>query len=213
MGDGPSEPHASRATAVRNTHSIPAPVPAPALASPPGGLLLWIIVALELGTFAMVLGAIAYLRGADSAAFRAGQALLDPRVGAALTAALVTSGWLAAEGVHAYRAGQLTRTRRYFGGAVLAGAAFAALKVYEYVGKARTGLGLGAGDFWDLYFLGTGFHFVHVLIGLGLLSAVGLRAGRTSFDDPETAVAGTALFWHMCDLVWFFLFPLFFVRM
>lgn len=196
-----------------NTPSVPAPFPAPTLASPPGGLLLWIIVSLELGTFAMVLGAIAYLRGADATAFRAGQALLDPRVGAALTAALVTSGWLAAEGVHAYRAGLLTKTRRYFGGAVLGGAVFAALKVYEYVGKARGGLGLGSGDFWDLYFLSTGFHFVHVLIGLGLLTAVGLGAGRKRFDDPETAVAGTALFWHMCDLVWFFLFPLFFVRM
>ncbi len=189
-----------------------APCPAPTLETPPGGLLLWIIVALELGTFAMVLGAVAYLRGADPAAFRDGQAALDPRVGAALTGALVTSGWLAAEGVHAYRAGRLLWTRRYFGGAVLSGVGFAALKLYEYVGKARAGLGLGSSDFWDLYLLGTGFHFVHVLIGLGLLTAVGLQAGRRPFDDPETAVAGTALFWHMCDLVWFFLFPLFFVR-
>ena len=167
---------------------------------------------LELGTFAMVLGAIAYLRGSDPVTFRAGQAALDPRVGAALTGALVTSGWLAAEGVHAYRTGRVALTRRYFGGAVLVGFGFVGLKLYEYIGKARMGLGLGSSDFWDLYFLGTGFHFMHVLIGLGLLTTVGLRAGRTPFEDPETAVAGTALFWHMCDLVWFFLFPLFFVR-
>jgi heme/copper-type cytochrome/quinol oxidase subunit 3 len=52
---------------------------------------------------------------------------------------------------------------------------------------------------------------VHVLIGLVLLAYTARRLGRGRFEDPETAVAGSALFWHMCDVAWFFLFPLFFV--
>lgn len=183
-----------------------------ALDAPPGGVLMWIIVALELAAFAMVLGLIAYLRGAQPEAFRAAQAALDPRVGLALTLSLLTSGWLAAEGVHAFRDGALPRARRYFAAAVAAGLAFVALKLWDYKAKAAAGFGLGANDVWDAYFLGTGFHFVHVLVGVALLAAVGRRIGRGSFEDSETAVAGSALFWHMCDVVWFFLFPLFFAR-
>ena len=53
---------------------------------------------------------------------------------------------------------------------------------------------------------------VYALVFASLLISVGSRVGRTRFEDEETAIAGTALFWHMCDLAWFFLFPLFFAR-
>ena len=59
---------------------------------------------------------------------------------------------------------------------------------------------------------GGSLHLVHVLIGLGMLLFVATRLGRKPFEDEETAVAGTALFWHMCDIAWLFLFPLFYVR-
>jgi len=179
---------------------------------PPGGLLLWIVVALELLVFAMIFVAVAHLRRTQGAAVRAGQAALDPRSGVVLTLVLVTSGWLAAEGVHAFRASRLERARACYAGAVGTGLIFAVLKVLDYASKIRAGLGLGVDDFWDYYFLATGFHFAHVLVGLALLAYAGSRMGRARFEDPETAVAGTALFWHMCDLAWFFLYPLFYAR-
>lgn len=182
------------------------------LLSPPGGLLMWIVVALELFAFAMVFGVIAHLRATQPAVFIEGQRALSPMHGVALTVVLVTSGWLAAEAVSAVRGGRLTAARRYYAGAVASGLAFVVIKVVDYAEKARAGLSLGRTDFWDAYFLGTGFHFVHVLLGLVLLSYVGLRVGRTKFEDEETTVAGTALFWHMCDVAWFFLFPLLYVR-
>ncbi len=184
----------------------------PAIDDPPGGLLFWIVVALELAAFAIILLAVAHLRRSQGDVFRAGQAALDARVGLALTLALVTSGWLAAEGVHAFRAGRIGRARAFHGGAVTAGLAFVALKVADYAAKGRAGVGLGVNDFWDYYLLATGFHFAHVLVGLAMLAYVGASMGRARFEDPETAVAGTALFWHMCDVAWFFLFPLFFAR-
>jgi nitric oxide reductase NorE protein len=183
-----------------------------ALLDPPGGLLMWIVVGLELAVFAMIFFLVAYLRVHDPELYAAGQAALDPQVGLGLTITLVTSGWLAAEAVHAYRAADVARARRFYAGAVAVGAFFVALKVHEYASKIGGGFVLGTNDFWDAYLLGTGFHFAHVLVGLGLLAYVGAKIGRTKFEDEETAVAGTALFWHMCDLAWFFLFPLFFVR-
>jgi len=182
------------------------------LFDPPGGVLMWIVVALELAAFGVLFALIAWMRLGDPEAFRAGQAALDPVVGVGLTLALVTSGWLLAEAVAAYRAQRFERCRRYYLAAILVGLVFVGLKIHDYVAKLGAGHGLGTSDFWDAYLLGTGFHFAHVLVGLGLLASVGARAGRARFEDDETAIAGTALFWHMCDVAWFFLFPLFFVR-
>jgi len=182
------------------------------LLDPPGGVLMWLVVALELAVFAMVFGIIAWLRASDPAAFRAEQAALDPTFGLLLTFMLVSSGWFAAEAVHAFRADRIDRARRWYFAAVAAGVGFAGLKIYDYAKKIRAGHGLGSGEFWDAYLLGTGFHFMHVLVGIGLLAYAGTRIGRVRFEDAETSVAGTTLFWHMCDIAWFFLFPLFYVR-
>jgi nitric oxide reductase NorE protein len=183
-----------------------------ALFDPPGGILMWIVVGLELSVFGMIFFLVAYLRANDAALFEAGQATLDPMIGLGLTISLVTSGWLTAEAVHAHRAGKVEHARRFYAGAIAVGMGFLALKLNEYAGKIGAGFLLGTNDFWDAYLLGTGFHFAHVVVGLALLTYVYRRVGKTKFEDEETAIAGTALFWHMCDVAWFFLFPLFFVR-
>lgn len=181
-----------------------------ALDDPPGGVLLWMVVALELVTFAMLFGTIASLRANNAPMFAAGQAGLDGQIGLALTFALVTSGAIAAEGVHRYRAQRLQEARRFFLGAGAIGSAFVVLKVVDYARHLGEGHTLGASDFWDAYLLGTGFHFAHVVVGIGLLLGVAARVGQTRFEDEETAIVGSVLFWHMCDVAWFFLFPLFF---
>ena len=193
-------------------HGLPRPTAHRALIDPPGGVLMWFIITLELFSFAIICVGIAHLRSSQSAVFRAGQAALDTRVGLLLTLSLVTSGWLVAEAVHAYREAHFERARRFYFGAIGMGLAFVGLKLHDYSSKIRAGHGLGVNDFWDVYLLATGFHFVHVLVGLALLAYVGTRVRQDSFEDPETAFVGTALFWHMCDAVWFLLFPLFFAR-
>ena len=212
MGTPPRRPNNHGPVTTEAHASAPPSGGLRALDDPPGGVLLWIVVALELTTFAMVLGAIAYLRGSETAMFREGVAAMHPTAGLALTLSLVTSGALAAEGVHAFRGAALTRARRCFGGAAAVGMVFLALKLLDYREKLSAGHTVGASDFWNAYYFGTGLHFVHVVVGVVMLALVGRKIGRGDFDDAETAVAGTALFWHMCDLVWFFLFPLFFAR-
>ncbi|MFZ5438820.1 MAG: cytochrome c oxidase subunit 3 [Myxococcota bacterium] len=182
------------------------------LEDPPGGVLLWLIVTLELVTFAMVFGLIAYQRASSAQAFAEGQQALSLQVGLALTLILVTSGALAAQGVHRFREGKLAPARRWFLGASGVGALFVVLKLVDSAKHVGEGHRLGSSDFWDAYYLGTGFHFLHVLVGLGLLLGVASRVGRAKFSDEETAIVGSALFWHMCDVAWFFLFPLFFAR-
>lgn len=183
--------------------------PPRSLTDPPGGVLMWIVFALEAITFSIIFVILASFRSGE--AFEAGQRALDPTFGLVLTVTLLTSGWLVAEGVHAYRKNRIDRARRYYAGGIAIGLGFVGLKVFDFVSKSSAGLGLGD-DFGTAYFLATGFHFVHVLIGLAMLVWVAARMGRKPFEDAETAVAGTALFWHMCDIAWLFLFPLFYVR-
>ena len=63
---------------------------------------------------------------------------------------------------------------------------------------------LGSDDFWTGYFFATGFHLVHVAVGVLLLAVAAARTRRGAPDDTE-AVEALVLFWHMCDLAWFIL--------
>ncbi|MCB9625313.1 MAG: cytochrome c oxidase subunit 3, partial [Sandaracinus sp.] len=175
--------------------------------SPPGGLLFWVVVATELLAFGVFFGFVAHVRVSEPEVFEAGRALVDTHEGLVLAAVLLTSGWFVAEAVHACRLDRLRRARGYYALAIVAGIVFVGLKLHGYAmlgANAR----LGVSTYWDVFLLGTGFHFLHVLLGLAMLARTAWRLGRRPFEDAETAIAGTALFWHMCDLAWFFLFPL-----
>ncbi len=66
-----------------------------------------------------------------------------------------------------------------------------------------------ANMFFGLYFVMTGLHGIHVLVGIGVLSWVLARNLRGSFSKEYcTPVDLGALYWHLVDLVWIYLFPL-----
>lgn len=71
----------------------------------------------------------------------------------------------------------------------------------EYAAKAKAGIGLETDTFFTLYFLLTGFHLLHVVLGIVIIAAVALH---DSLDNLRT---GTS-FWHMVDLVWVVMYPL-----
>ena len=67
--------------------------------------------------------------------------------------------------------------------------------------KART--------FFSLYFLLTGLHGAHVLIGMALIAWVFVRCNRGEFTTTYNApIDLVGLYWHLVDLIWIFLFPL-----
>jgi cytochrome c oxidase subunit III len=66
--------------------------------------------------------------------------------------------------------------------------------------------------FFGIYFVMTGLHGVHVLAGMGVIAWILLRARRGEFGpDYFNPVDFTGLYWHLVDLVWIFLFPLFYL--
>ena len=91
--------------------------------------------------------------------------------------------------------------RLLLAGAAALGCVFIAVKVVEYAAKVEAGIGLETDTFFTLYFLITGFHLLHVVLGIVMIAAVALH------DSPENLKTGTA-FWHMVDLVWVVMYPL-----
>jgi nitric oxide reductase NorE protein len=81
------------------------------------------------------------------------------------------------------------------------GTLFLAAKFHEYAGKFAHGIGIETSPFWTLYFLSTGFHALHVVLGIVILGLVSHYASR---QNVET---GTA-FWHMVDVIWIMLYPI-----
>jgi len=77
---------------------------------------------------------------------------------------------------------------------------------------------LSAGDQWRVstffscYFLMTGLHGLHVVVGIALISWVLLRSLRGDFSSRYfTPVDLVGLYWHLVDMIWIFLFPLFYL--
>jgi cytochrome c oxidase subunit 3 len=63
--------------------------------------------------------------------------------------------------------------------------------------------------FFGIYFAMTGLHGLHVIIGMGLILWLILRARRGEFNRGYfTPVDLVGLYWHLVDLIWIFLFPL-----
>ncbi len=162
--------------------------------------MMWVLIGSELLVFGGALIAFSAARFAEAAAFAQSQDQLDRPTGLLNVFILLSSGLFAAFAVEAARIGSVGRIRRNLALAGLLGVAFIVMKTREYAAEASAGFGLDSGTFFTLYFLITGFHALHVALGLIILVIVGVWPSRM---NVETGAA----FWHMVDLVWLLVFP------
>ncbi len=167
----------------------------------PGNLMMWILILSELVVFGVAFIGFAVTRALDPELFNAGQAHLDRLLGGVNTLVLVTSGYIAALGVEAGRKGRRRRASQLFIAASAVGSVFLFIKLAEYSATLNAGYTIDTDNFFALYFLLTGFHFLHVIFGIVLLLVI---ARWNSVENLETGAA----FWHMVDLVWVILYPI-----
>ncbi len=170
------------------------------LAALPGNPMMWLLIWSELAVFSLGLVGFAIAWILDPETFRQSQATLNRLAGAINTMVLVTSGFCAALAVNAQSRGQGRAARLWLAGACVLGLVFLAVKSVEYADKITHGIGLETNSFYTLYYLLTGFHALHVVMGIIILIIVGWR---NSLENLETGAA----FWHMVDLIWVLLFP------
>lgn len=174
---------------------------------PPGGILLWIIIFLELITFGLGLMAIVYYGRLEPELFQLSRQQLNAGIGMVNTLFLLTSGYMMAMAVHRFREGQFQKSVKYIQLTLVGGGLFVALKGYEYFEKLSGGIDMEGNMFFTLYWLLTGFHLVHVLVGMVILGWMLFKMKAVYADITLTDLEAGGAFWHMCDLIWLLLFP------
>jgi nitric oxide reductase NorE protein len=173
----------------------------------PGEPSMWFFVIGDLIIFGVYFVAYVYYRGQDQGLFLASQARLNLDIGAMNTIVLLTSSLFVALGTSAARAGKRPDAVRLFAVALVCGALFPLLKLFEYVPEITSGVTPGANLFFMYYFVMTGLHLCHVMLGLVVLSFV-LRNVRGPGELKLTFVETGATYWHMVDVLWLILFAL-----
>jgi len=155
-------------------------------------------------------------------AFHAGGQTLDVFLGALNTVVLITSSLSVALSITALRRRELARCLWLLGFTIACAGTFLAIKTIEWSAKFQHGLipgsehmnalPQGQSIFYGLYFAMTGLHGVHVVIGASVLAWVMLliRRGRVTGAD-YVVLENAGLYWHIVDLVWIYLFPLFYL--
>ena len=123
------------------------------------------------------------------------------------TGVLILSSFTMVRSVHAISKGNRGKCEDYMIATAALGALFLCVKAYEYGLKFADNIGPDTNVFYGCYFLMTGFHGIHVLIGVILLIWCAFYVKK--FDQHHYAhVENLALYWHFVDLVWIFLFPI-----
>jgi nitric oxide reductase NorE protein len=175
----------------------------------PGEVGIWVFVLGDMLAFALFFGVFVHERGGDAAAFDRSRAHLTIGFAVANTILLLTSSWLVALGVRALRGQQRDTARRLITLAMLCGAAFVANKGVEYHQQLSAGRTPAGDDFFMYFFMLTGVHLAHVVIGLVVLGYLWRMTRRPAIGAGELRAAECgASYWHMVDLLWIVLFPL-----
>ena len=175
----------------------------------PGDLAMWFFILAELTVFAILLLAFAVTQVLNPDLFHESRAALDSSIGLALTLSLLTSGLLAALSVEQVRLARPRRGAALLLAALATSCVYVLLKLNEYGHLSARGLGLEHNTFFTLYWILTGFHFLHVLLGMVILGWMALRCRQGAYrPDACAGLESGVLYWHMVDLVWVLLFPL-----
>ena len=126
------------------------------------------------------------------------------------TALLLTSGVTLTAAHHALRAAQRTRAIGWLWATIALGAVFMLGQAYEYVHAwGDLNLKLSSGIYGSTFYLLTGFHGFHVMLGLVMFTAVTLRLHRGHFSPQRHfGFEGAAWYWHFVDVVWLALYVL-----
>lgn len=187
---------------------------------------MWMFLATEVMFFGGMFAGYAVYRWLYPAAWVEGSSHLDTLWGTINTCVLLTSSLTVALSVYEAQMGRRRQLVWMLVATMVLGAAFLGIKFYEYYHKWEESLIPGPGFellhpineevsprlvemFYGFYFAMTGFHALHMVIGLGLYAWLLIRARRGEFSAGyHTPVEIVGLYWHFVDIVWVFLFPL-----
>ena len=178
----------------------------------PGDFAIWIFIFAELLVFGIFFMIYAIVRVQNLELFNQYQDTLNREIGAINTLLLITASYFVVMAVHAIRENRVGACVRWLYASLGAGTGFLVLKIIEFNAKFSAGIDLNTNPFYFFYLSLTGFHFLHVILGMVILMAIVIKAQLGKYSAREhTGVETGASYWHMVDLVWIILFPLVYV--
>ena len=182
---------------------------------------MWVFLATEILFFGVLFASYAVCRVLHAQGFAAASRRTDMVLGTIETAVLLTSSSLIALAVRSLRLGERAAAVALLAGTAGLGSAFLVMHGFEYhkeytehlvpgVNFAQPGALAHAEElFFCLYYFITGFHSLHVAIGVGAIAVLAVRIARGAFGPERyTTLELTALYWHLVDIVWIFVYPL-----
>ncbi len=185
---------------------------------------MWVFLITEVMLFGGLFTAFTVYRLSHPAAFDAGSAHMEIVLGAINTAVLICSSFTMAMAVYNAETGNQKLLILFLLATMVIGAIFLGIKFTEYYDHFRDHkvpalwfnyTGPHAPEFqmfFVFYFLMTGLHALHMTIGIGLLSVITFRALLGSFTaEYYTPVDLSGLYWHFIDIVWVFLYAIFYI--
>ena len=186
---------------------------------------MWVFLASEVLLFAALFALYAALRFEHPRGFDLGMEHSLKIVGSINTGVLLLSSYTIASAVLAIRDDKRGLTLALLAATFLLGATFLVLKGFEYGTHFHDGIFPGAGGhffvehpepgiapFFTLYYVMTGLHSIHVALGMGVIAWMMWKVARGRFVPPaDHPVALGAMYWHLVDIVWIFLWPLFYL--
>ena len=183
---------------------------------------MWLFLVTEINLFGGLFIAYSYMRHKYPADFHEAGAELNATLGVTNTIVLLTSSLTVVLSIMAIQEGKKALSKRFLITTILLGATFLVIKAFEWNAKFHHGLypssahlaTLPHGEqiFFGLYFTMTGLHGVHVLVGICVLGVMArmIGSGKISQDRNITLENG-GLYWHLVDVIWIFLLPLFYL--
>lgn len=156
--------------------------------------------------------------------FSTGGHQLNVVLGCINTLILLTSSLLAAMAVTAIQQNRQKLTLGLIAGTIACAIAFLVIKYFEWSAKINHGIYPGSAKlvegppgesiFFSLYYISTGIHGLHVLIGVTLLGIIAGRVKDGSVNSNDfVLLENGALYWHLVDLIWIFIFPLYYLML
>ncbi|HLF76768.1 MAG TPA: cytochrome c oxidase subunit 3 [Dehalococcoidia bacterium] len=137
---------------------------------------------------------------------------LSVSTAAILSIILISSSVAAHIGIHGLKSGSQTLFKLGIASAIVLGSIFIGGQIYEWLTLMDEGLNAHSGVYGSTFYLITGFHGSHVIVGLLMLIVVLLRAYWRDFTPRRHLFADAAvLYWHFVDVVWVFVFTILYV--
>ncbi len=183
---------------------------------------MWLFLFTELLLFGGLFIIYTVYRGEYAHGFTEAAGHLNVWLGVTNTVVLLTSSLTMVLGVSALQRNQLGLTQLYLISTILLAATFLLIKFFEWNAKFAHGIYPGSehlhamphgeGIFYNLYFMMTGLHGIHVVIGIVVMVVIYNRVQNGTITRQKQGILEyTGLYWHLVDMIWIFLLPLFYL--